>query len=176
MFPLLIITFIRAVIGFLLFYFLTVFLAGCSTHITYSGNFCNTELNLLYLCNLYIKCTKLNRVQTGNGLVFPRPSLPNVFGQISFQWIFVGSLKDAVFKVTFSYRKSPIWIVKIQFQLLKSPVQSYLKFLETNTVWSHLRMESKKPKLLETVHRLVVAGGRGWGKGWRGLKATNFQL
>lgn len=70
MFPLLIIIFIKAMVGFVLFYFLTVFLVLCSSHITYSGNFCNIELYLFYFYNLCIKCTKLNRVPTGNGFVF----------------------------------------------------------------------------------------------------------
>lgn len=40
-----------------------------------------------------------------------------------------------VFKVTFTYTKTPTLIVKIHIQLLKSPVSSYLKFP------SHIQLE-----------------------------------
>lgn len=63
-------------------------------HITYSGNFCNIELDLFYFCSLYIKCTKLNRIHIGNDFIFSQPSFPNIFGQISLPCIFVSSLRD----------------------------------------------------------------------------------
>lgn len=127
MFPLLIITFIRAVIRFLLFYFLIVLLVLYSIQITYSGNFCNIKLDLLYFYNLYIKCSKLNRVHTGNGFIFSQPSHSNIFGQIFLHCFLVDfSERTYVCKATSVIRKVSFrWL--IHFQVLNNPVQLRLK-------------------------------------------------
>lgn len=49
---------------------------------------------------------------------------------------------------------------------------------KTNTLWSHLHVESKKPELTETENGLVAVRGRGewWANGGRWSKGINSHL
>lgn len=47
---------------------------------------------------------------------------------------------------------------------------------KTNTVWTHLYVESEKNELTETENNRLVVDRDGGRNGWRGSKGKNFQL
>lgn len=62
----------KALIGFLILYFLTLCLVLCSMHYLFR-KFLYIELDLFYFYSLYAKYTKLNKIHIGNNFIFLNP-------------------------------------------------------------------------------------------------------